>query len=317
MDYRDEKIGRRGLLAAAGSLAIWGPSANAGADTGETSQSLPARARSIDRLRSPTGGELAGFAQGGAGAIERSLLAKLRDTVNVLDFIPVVEHAAILAGTSTYNATANVQSAIDAVNDLNGGTLIVRGRVLLGGSVNIDRPVDTTTGDLVIQGCGNGAGFKCTSAITMFSSSIPHTTGPVSERIVFKDLCFSCNNFATAAYVASEKFLRIEFDFCRFERIKCNNSDIYMQSWRWMGCNVWRWQGSFSKTDKQAHDILRQSAPCESFSHIKVTKKGQINNQKDREHDRRCLHLQTKTGIFSTHRHPLGLKRVFFHSHFL
>lgn len=254
MEYRDEKIGRRGMLAAAGSLAVWDTSTALGATTAAPPQGTPVLAQYIDRLRSPTGGGMVGFLQSGTDAVARTAEAKLRDTVNILDFIPVAEHAAIIAGTSTYNAATDVQAAIDAVNDISGGTLVVRGRVFLGGSVNIDRPVDTSTGDLIIQGLGNGAGFHCAAAITMFGSTIPHTTGPVTERVIFKDICFSCANFATPAFVMSEKFLRVEFDFCRFERIKCNNSNIYMQSWRWVSCNIWRWRGSFSKTDEQAYD---------------------------------------------------------------
>lgn len=69
MDYRDEKIGRRGLLVAAGSLAIWDSSAKAGTDKGETPQSLPALARSIDRLRSPTGGEMIGLGETTLGSV--------------------------------------------------------------------------------------------------------------------------------------------------------------------------------------------------------------------------------------------------------
>lgn len=50
----------------------------------------------------------------GTGAVNRSVRDKLRDTVSVLDFIPVAQHTAILAGTSTYDATADIQAAIDA-----------------------------------------------------------------------------------------------------------------------------------------------------------------------------------------------------------
>jgi hypothetical protein len=53
------------------------------------------------------------FLAAGTGAVVRDLQARLRDTVSVFDFIPVAEHAAITAGTSTYNASAAVQAAID------------------------------------------------------------------------------------------------------------------------------------------------------------------------------------------------------------
>lgn len=65
-------------------------------------------------LAASGGSALVGFLQAGTGAVARTQQDKDRDTVSVLDFIPVAEHAAILAGTSTYNATAAVQAAIDA-----------------------------------------------------------------------------------------------------------------------------------------------------------------------------------------------------------
>lgn len=102
MDYRDEKIGRRGLLAAAGSLAIWDSSAKGSADTGETPQSLPALARSIDRLRSPTGGQMVGFAQSGMGALARDTQEELRETVKITQFTGVNDTAMVNAALATH-----------------------------------------------------------------------------------------------------------------------------------------------------------------------------------------------------------------------
>jgi hypothetical protein len=55
------------------------------------------------------------FLQSGTGAVTRTVQSRLRDTVSILDFIPVAEHAAIKAGTSTYNCTAALQAAILAI----------------------------------------------------------------------------------------------------------------------------------------------------------------------------------------------------------
>ena len=46
-------------------------------------------------------------------ATERTVANKLDDTINILDFIPQAEHAAIKAGTSTFNCTSAIQAAID------------------------------------------------------------------------------------------------------------------------------------------------------------------------------------------------------------
>lgn len=56
------------------------------------------------------------FVQTGTGAVARTMQEKMRDVVSVMDFIPVAEHAAILAGTSTYDCSADIQDAITASN---------------------------------------------------------------------------------------------------------------------------------------------------------------------------------------------------------
>jgi hypothetical protein len=58
---------------------------------------------------------LGNFTQTGAGAVSRTFLAKARDFVSILDFIPVAEHAGILARTSTYDCHDAIISAIESV----------------------------------------------------------------------------------------------------------------------------------------------------------------------------------------------------------
>ncbi len=64
-------------------------------------------------LAASTGAALVGTVNTGTGAVTRTVQARMRDTVSAFDFIPVAEHAAIVAGTSTYNATTTLQAAID------------------------------------------------------------------------------------------------------------------------------------------------------------------------------------------------------------
>jgi hypothetical protein len=64
-------------------------------------------------LAASTGAALVGTVNTGTGAVLRTVQARLRDTVSAFDFIPVAEHAAIVARTSTYNATTAIQAAID------------------------------------------------------------------------------------------------------------------------------------------------------------------------------------------------------------
>lgn len=62
------------------------------------------------------GAGLVGFRQLYAAAVARTVEKKLQEVVSLFDFIPVAEQAAIIAGTSTYDATADIQAAINAAN---------------------------------------------------------------------------------------------------------------------------------------------------------------------------------------------------------
>lgn len=54
--------------------------------------------------------------------ITRTVQSKLQDTVSVLDFIPETEHSAIKNGTSIYNATNDIQAAIDSISGSGSGS---------------------------------------------------------------------------------------------------------------------------------------------------------------------------------------------------
>lgn len=87
MKYRGGKIGRRGMLAAAGSWAVWDSSGKLGAAEGALPQGVPALAHYIDHLRSSTGGEMVGWRATGDGAVLRTIYAKVSDdSVSVKDW---------------------------------------------------------------------------------------------------------------------------------------------------------------------------------------------------------------------------------------
>lgn len=74
------------------------------------------------KLMPVVGGELSpdaaniNFTGTGTGAQTRSVQSRLRDQMSVLDFIPSAQHAAISNGSTTYDATADIQAAIDAAS---------------------------------------------------------------------------------------------------------------------------------------------------------------------------------------------------------
>jgi hypothetical protein len=78
---------------------------------GSTAEDLKGDLASV---ASGAGAALLGFAQGATGAVSRTALAKMRERVSLLDFIPPNLHAAIRAGTSTEDLTAYIQAAVDS-----------------------------------------------------------------------------------------------------------------------------------------------------------------------------------------------------------
>jgi hypothetical protein len=65
----------------------------------------------LGALAASSGAALVGFVQSGAGAVARTAQDKMRERVTVLDYIPVAEHAAIKAYTSTYDCGSDFASA--------------------------------------------------------------------------------------------------------------------------------------------------------------------------------------------------------------
>jgi hypothetical protein len=57
------------------------------------------------------------FTPSGTGSQARSIQSRLRDYWSTFDFIPIAEHAAIVAGTSSYNATPALNYALEACYD--------------------------------------------------------------------------------------------------------------------------------------------------------------------------------------------------------
>jgi hypothetical protein len=83
-------------------------------DADATAQRATLAAVGTAALAASTGATLVGTVASGTGAVARTAQAKLRDFVSVFDFIPVAEQAAIIAGTSTYDATTAINACLAA-----------------------------------------------------------------------------------------------------------------------------------------------------------------------------------------------------------
>jgi hypothetical protein len=153
----------------------------------------------------------------------------------------------------TTDDTAAVQAAIDyCLASTNARALRIPGQCKITSSLMIDRLVDQQKSAFVIIGEGPGAGFKVTTAITIFDSSIASADGsPKSEFVTFQNITFTCSNPSLAAYVLTKKFLRITFDECWFQGIKLGNFQLgadtfaFAQSYTFDNIVALDWQGTF------------------------------------------------------------------------
>lgn len=128
--------------------------------------------------------------------------------------------------------------------------LIVPGRTRLTRSINIDRPVDRTVGDFIIEGRGPGAGLFVDRPVTMFSSTLSGgrfglQSSPSSEYIVFRDLLFEASVPSITAFVVSDRLFRYRVEGCTIHRIKWLERADYVQSCYFTDCNVRGWEGTF------------------------------------------------------------------------
>lgn len=124
--------------------------------------------------------------------------------------------------------------------------LTFNGLARIASPIIIDRLVDTTTTTFHVYGRGPGAGLYVDSPIFLFDSDIAFTTAPVSETVSFHEMEFVASDPSIAAYVMTDKFLRITFDQCRYYKIKCANSTAaYLQTWYWVNCYAAQFTGDF------------------------------------------------------------------------
>lgn len=175
---------RRDLLSGA-AVSLIATSA-AGASGATAGSSTSAATQGLDPSRAADAAGLA-FDQGWPGRFVRSVADRLKDIVSILDFIPVTEHAAIRARTSTADLAGYFQAAIDYIASLGYGTIFIpSGRYRCGSPV-------TLANNLTIIGAG-----KASSHIqfTHAGTDVPSGSG-------FRLL--NPSNGSTGAYVTLEK----------------------------------------------------------------------------------------------------------------
>lgn len=133
--------------------------------------------------------------------------------------------------------------------------LYVNGQCRVEKSIFIDRRVDATRGIFRIIGSNVFGGFLIVGNFPLFDSRLDHPTEPRSEHIWFQNIRFEGLSSTPNAAALSDKFLRVQFHDCEFERIKALAGTKYAQEWHFSRCIAQRWEGSFF-TSRGAYHVI-------------------------------------------------------------
>lgn len=114
----------------------------------------------------------------------------------------------------------------------------------------VNRAVGTAAAasTFIITGEGPFAGFTSAASIAIVDSSLdwlpPYGIDPPSCNIRFNGVTFlGAGNAGTTCI--SGKFVKVHFEACRFNLIKCVASASYLQSWHWHWCSMLAWPNTF------------------------------------------------------------------------
>jgi hypothetical protein len=111
-------------------------------------------------LAASSGAALIGSINSGTGAVARTLQGRAQDLPTLFDFIPVAEHAAIIARTSTYDCSAAIAAAHAACDHV----IVTEGRYIIGAMV-----------ELGLGGVGQ-RGFECQAGVEFARTDTAITT---------------------------------------------------------------------------------------------------------------------------------------------
>ena len=195
----------------------------------------------------------------------RTVEAKLAERVSVMDF------GAKCDGVT--DDSAAVTSAIAAVLSQAGApkTLFIPGTCLLKSPVILDRVVDGLKNQsyfTIEGGC-----FLIDYSGAMFTSTLTDPEMPQSSMVQFLNVTFESVTPELYAYVLDgEKFLRMQFLTCSFNKIRLLNANKYVQSIYVQSCNARRYYGNFITCTEGAYDVriqgsaFEQAGPCASLT---------------------------------------------------
>lgn len=198
--------------------------------------------------------------------VVRSVQSKLLDTVSVMDF------GAKCDGVT--DDSAAVTRAVSVLLGLPGNipkTLYIPGTCLLKSPVIIDRRVDEPINQCYFT--IRGGGFLIDFAGAMFTSTLSDPEMPQSSMVQFSHVTFEATTPELYACVLDgNKFLRMQFLACCFNKLRLLNADKYVQSIYVQSCNARRYYGNFITCTEGAYDVriqgsvFEQAGPCASLT---------------------------------------------------
>jgi hypothetical protein len=156
------------------------------------------------------------------------------------------------AGDGISDDHAAVQSCVDYCLSFSPPkAMVVTDRHRLASSVNIDRLVNSSIPDATqfhVCGGGDRAGFYTTGDANLFSSTIaPIGTQPMSERITFSKIMLAADSTARAARVLDERFIRVTFLACTFNKIRAYaHATCFAEEMVFDHCVISDWPGMFA-----------------------------------------------------------------------
>lgn len=166
-------------------------------------------------------------------------------------------------GWTGQDKTSRVQQAIDFANNITRTSkLIVDSLYTITSTLFIDRETNQTSGEFYVESGADGAGFQINTPITMFSSRLPYkpadagsyTKAACSEFTYFKDISFLSTIKNIDCLVFDDKFLRLTFKDCIFNKIQAIKDAEYLQSILFGGCRIRQHTGFFVNT-RDAYDV--------------------------------------------------------------
>lgn len=147
---------------------------------------------------------------------------------------------------SVTDDSAAVQAAIDKCLESDPPLMLtITGRLRITRTLIIKRPVDRSKGRFRIVGAGGAPTFVTDRPIALFGAGGQVGKVPTSEFVMFENVRFEASDGDLRARVMTGEFLRVEFAGCDFHAIRCLDSAIFAQEWRFHRCVARYWKGSF------------------------------------------------------------------------